>query len=245
MEHGARGRALHPRSRCSSSAARCWRGRSTIRRRDRPDHLHRCALPPNGCGVWSASAGHVAVLAALADRRQTSGRSSTSPVSNRCRTRWPRCAGLPSVTGCAGGGRRVRATASSALDSALLDGEIALLTAAAQDYFADDTLDSDVAELLHAHRGSLVAGAQRRRPARRRTGRRVQRARRRNRRRRVAGSRCAAANPAERRRDDYALAAGRESVGPEPWRSPAASVRSTGPPFRPGSSTRPRAPSTG
>ena len=36
----------------------------------------------------------------------------------------------------------------AALDAALLDAEIALLTAAAQDFFADDTFDSDVAGLL-------------------------------------------------------------------------------------------------
>ncbi|OBA95447.1 hypothetical protein A5662_18675, partial [Mycobacteriaceae bacterium 1482268.1] len=38
-----------------------------------------------------------------------------------------------------------------ALDAALLDAEIALLTAAAQDFFADDTVDSDIGELLAPH----------------------------------------------------------------------------------------------
>jgi hypothetical protein len=42
-----------------------------------------------------------------------------------------------------------------ALDAALLDAEIALLTAAAQDFFTDDTLDSDVAGLLQPHAASL------------------------------------------------------------------------------------------
>ncbi|OBK71090.1 hypothetical protein [Mycobacterium sp. 1274761.0] len=37
------------------------------------------------------------------------------------------------------------------LDAALLDAEIALLTAAAQDFFADDTFDSGVSELLVPH----------------------------------------------------------------------------------------------
>jgi hypothetical protein len=46
-----------------------------------------------------------------------------------------------------------------ALDPALLDGEIALLTAAAQDYFAEATFDSDAVELLRPHGASLVAGA--------------------------------------------------------------------------------------
>ena len=44
------------------------------------------------------------------------------------------------------------------LDSALLDGEMALLTAAAEDFFGTDgTLDSDVAELLGPHTEALNA----------------------------------------------------------------------------------------
>jgi hypothetical protein len=46
-----------------------------------------------------------------------------------------------------------------ALDAALLDAEIALLTAAAQDFFADDTVDSDVPELLTPHSAALNAYA--------------------------------------------------------------------------------------
>jgi hypothetical protein len=46
-----------------------------------------------------------------------------------------------------------------ALDQAVLDGEIALLTAAVEDYFADETFDSDVSALLRPHAASLVAGA--------------------------------------------------------------------------------------
>jgi hypothetical protein len=42
-----------------------------------------------------------------------------------------------------------------ALDVPLLDAEIAVLTAAAQDFFSDDTLDSDVAALLSPHAGAL------------------------------------------------------------------------------------------
>ena len=45
----------------------------------------------------------------------------------------------------------------AALDPALLDAEIALLTAAAQDFFADDTFDSDVAGLLTPHSAALNA----------------------------------------------------------------------------------------
>jgi hypothetical protein len=42
------------------------------------------------------------------------------------------------------------------LDRALLDVEVALLTAGAQDYFFDDTLDSDVVELLAPHASALI-----------------------------------------------------------------------------------------
>jgi hypothetical protein len=38
-----------------------------------------------------------------------------------------------------------------ALEQAVLDGEVAVLTVAAQDFFADDTFDSDVADLLRPH----------------------------------------------------------------------------------------------
>jgi hypothetical protein len=43
------------------------------------------------------------------------------------------------------------------LDPALLVAEIAVLTAAAQDFFTDDTLDSDVGELLSPHAAVLTA----------------------------------------------------------------------------------------
>lgn len=47
----------------------------------------------------------------------------------------------------------------AALDHALLDAEIAVLTAAAQDFFTDDTLDSDVGQLLGPHSRALIAHA--------------------------------------------------------------------------------------
>jgi hypothetical protein len=43
----------------------------------------------------------------------------------------------------------------AALDAALLDAEIALVTAAAQDFFTDDTFDSDVASLIRPHAVAL------------------------------------------------------------------------------------------
>ena len=43
------------------------------------------------------------------------------------------------------------------LDPALLDGELALLVSAAQDFFTEDTLDSDVEGLLAPHRAALSA----------------------------------------------------------------------------------------
>jgi hypothetical protein len=42
------------------------------------------------------------------------------------------------------------------LDRALLDVEVALLTVGAQEYFFDDTLDSDVVELLAPHAAALI-----------------------------------------------------------------------------------------
>ncbi len=47
-----------------------------------------------------------------------------------------------------------------ALDRALLDVEVALLTAGAQDFFTDDTLDSDVTELLAPHATALIGHLQ-------------------------------------------------------------------------------------
>lgn len=43
----------------------------------------------------------------------------------------------------------------AALDAALLDAEIAILTAGAEDFFSDDTFDSDVAEILRPHVAAL------------------------------------------------------------------------------------------
>ncbi|CAN5115944.1 hypothetical protein BH09ACT8_BH09ACT8_62950 [soil metagenome] len=43
------------------------------------------------------------------------------------------------------------------LDPALLDAEIALLTAGAEDFFTDDTIDSDIGELLAPHPAALTA----------------------------------------------------------------------------------------
>ena len=45
----------------------------------------------------------------------------------------------------------------ASLDPALLDAEIAVLTAAAQDFFSDDTLDSDSGDLLAPHPAALTA----------------------------------------------------------------------------------------
>jgi hypothetical protein len=47
----------------------------------------------------------------------------------------------------------------AALDRSLLDVEVALLTTGAQGFFTDDTLDSDVTELLAPHATALIAHA--------------------------------------------------------------------------------------
>jgi hypothetical protein len=92
-----------------------------------------------------------------------------------------------------------------ALDAALLDAEVALLTSAAQDYFADDTFDSDVGGLLAPHVAALnghVLGGDPRvlelvRAASDLTD--------------DAGIDLGEPAPAALRRDDYALAAGSDS----------------------------------
>jgi hypothetical protein len=48
----------------------------------------------------------------------------------------------------------------AALDAALLDAEIAMLTAGAEEFFTDDTFDSDVAALLRPHTAALSAHLQ-------------------------------------------------------------------------------------
>lgn len=104
-------------------------------------------------------AGHVALLAALDDGTLEEGRTvdvagmEPSPaalgplrrlaVGHWLRRWWPASSRDGIV----------------ALDAAVLDGEIALLTVAAQDFLDEDTLDSDVTDLLRPHRASLVAGA--------------------------------------------------------------------------------------
>lgn len=102
------------------------------------------------------------------------------------------------------------------LDRSVLDGEVALLTSAAEDYFADDAFDCDVVELLAPHRLSLLGHERDGDP-------RVV----------VLARACAelanelgawsSSDPMEdieaagvRRRDDYALAAGAESGGSTP-----------------------------
>jgi hypothetical protein len=92
------------------------------------------------------------------------------------------------------------------LDAALLDGELALQTIAAQDYFTDETFDSDVAALLGPHRAVFAALERDGDP-------------------RVAelatacseladelGVEAQPSTPGVRHRDDYALAAGADSA---------------------------------
>ncbi|MCV7279332.1 hypothetical protein H7J88_06695 [Mycolicibacterium flavescens] len=49
--------------------------------------------------------------------------------------------------------------AIAVLDAAVLDGEIAVLTAGAQEFFGDDTFDSDVTQLLEPHAAALSSAA--------------------------------------------------------------------------------------
>jgi hypothetical protein len=88
------------------------------------------------------------------------------------------------------------------LDAALVDAEIALLTAAAQDFFADDTFDSDVAGLLAPHSAALNAFVQGGDP------RVVELVRAASELTDDTGIVLAEPSPLAARRDDYALAAG-------------------------------------
>ncbi len=90
----------------------------------------------------------------------------------------------------------------AALDAALLDAEIAVLTATAQDFFADDTFDSDVTELLAAHSTELNAHVRGGDP------RVVELVRSASELTDDVGVVVAEPSPAAPRRDDYALAAG-------------------------------------
>ncbi len=97
--------------------------------------------------------------------------------------------------------------AIATLDGALLDAEVALLTAAAQDYFGDDTFDSEITHLLAPHAAALNAAAREGDP---RVTAFIDRCR------DVADDIGVAldAEPVSPRRADYALAAGPDSRVP-------------------------------
>ncbi|MGZ6777505.1 MAG: hypothetical protein ACXVGO_00770 [Mycobacterium sp.] len=94
----------------------------------------------------------------------------------------------------------------AALDDALLDTEIAVLTAGAQEFFADDTFDSDVTELLAPHAAALNALARGGDP------RVVELVRAASELTDDVGIVVAEPGPVTPRRDDYALAAGADRV---------------------------------
>jgi hypothetical protein len=97
----------------------------------------------------------------------------------------------------------------ASLDAALLDAEIAVLTAAAEEFFTDDTLDSNVADLLRPHSAALNSHVQQGDPRVIELIRKCEE---------VADDVGAAfeTQPQARRREDYALAAGGESAGASP-----------------------------
>ena len=121
----------------------------------RPDHVHRSG--PRG----------LVVARPRRDRAQRAGRGAgrtharcgrrTHRRQRAARSRSNRCGGSPSGTGCAAGGPPASATASRPSTARSSTREIAVLTAGAQDFFTDDTFDSDVAGLLRPHAAALSA----------------------------------------------------------------------------------------
>ncbi|MBA0046042.1 hypothetical protein [Mycobacteroides sp. LB1] len=124
---------------------------------DDPSHPPVLAFtdPARADWMWRilGEAGHVAVVEALRDRDRTE------------------VIELPSVSVLSGSADSLRRLALghwlrrwwpasrrdgiTALDPAVLDAELAVLTAAAEDYFTDDTLDADVVGLLAPHGAAL------------------------------------------------------------------------------------------
>jgi hypothetical protein len=101
----------------------------------------------------------------------------------------------------------------AALDGALLDAEIAVLTVGAQDFFTDDTFDSEVVGLLRPHAATLTAhlhGGDPRVIELMRTCAELAD---------DVGVAFGEAGRVPLRRDDYALAA-----GPDPGRNPASAI---------------------
>jgi hypothetical protein len=101
----------------------------------------------------------------------------------------------------------------AALDSALLDAEIAVLTVGAQDFFTDDTFDSDVVGLLRPHAATLSAHLRGGDP------RVIELVRTCAELADDVGVAFGEADRVPQRRDDYALAA-----GPDPGRNPAGAI---------------------
>ena len=222
---------------CWKSVVPCCRGPSTTRR---PPPRSRSPIRPAriGCGASSASTGTARWPRRWTDARPR--RPSNSPASTCSRDRSNRCGGSPLGTGCAAGGPPASATASRPSTARSSTPRSPCSPRGAQDFFTDDTFDSDVAGLLRPHAAALSAhlhGGDPRVIELVRTcaeladdvG--------------VAFGEADRVTAAPRR-----LCAGRRpGSGPDtvPARSPREPIRSTGARFRPASSTRPSTPSGG
>ena len=134
---GQRCRRLMPLTRCWRSAARCCPGPSTTRRAVAAHHVHRCGT--RGLAVAGPRrSGHSAIVARWRQTRRPgswnsrprSRTGSLDPLRRLALGHWLRRWWPAS-----------QRDGIADLDSALLDAEIALLTAAAEDFFTDDTFD--------------------------------------------------------------------------------------------------------
>ncbi len=149
------------RRRASSADGRAgsqWCGAVVDRRRPvgrRPDHVHRSG--PRGLAVARPRRARAQRAGRGAGRPHASSGPSNSPASTCCPDRSNRCGGSRSGTGCVAGGPPASATASRPSTARSSTPRSPCSPRAPQDFFTDDTFDSDVAGLLRPHAAALSA----------------------------------------------------------------------------------------
>ena len=117
------------------------------------------SMPPNGLWRVVGPTGHAAIVSGVEPVDVELLSEAVAPlrrlaIGHWLRRWWPES----------------RLDGIARLDRALLDGELAILLSAAQEFFSEDALDADVGGLLAPHRAALRTIEVGRRSARRRTG---------------------------------------------------------------------------